>query len=62
MQRVLKKGGHRNLDVQVVPFADHSFTDWTFKERIKIEETIVAWILECLVELPTPDTSTTQER
>ena len=56
--------GHRNLDIQVVPFADHSFTDWTFKERIKIEETIVEWILERLAELPSaaPPTSTTQER
>ena len=64
LRRVLKQGGHRNLDIQVVPFADHSFTDWTFKERIKIEETIVEWILERLAELPSaaPPRSTTQER
>ncbi len=64
LQRVLKQGGHRNLDIQVVPFADHSFTDWTFNRRIKIEETIVEWILERLAELPSaaPPTSTTQER
>ncbi len=64
LRSVLKKGNHQTLDVKIVPFADHSFTDWTFNQRIKIEETIVAWILECLAELSSgaPPTSTTQER
>jgi len=64
LRSVLKKGSHQNLVVKIVPFADHSFTDWTFKERIKIEEQIVTWILERLAELPsgTPATSTTKER
>ena len=63
LRNVLQKGDHQRLDVKVVPFADHSFTDWTFKERIKIEKTIVAWILERLAELPSIATpGTTQER
>ncbi len=64
LRSVLKEESHQNLVVKIVPFADHSFTDWTFKERIKIEEQIVTWILERLAELPsgTPATSTTQER
>ena len=64
LRGVLKKGGHGMLDVKVVPFADHSFTDWTFNQRIKIEKTIVAWILERLAELRsgTPRPGTGQER
>ncbi len=64
LRRVLKKGGHRGLDLKIIPFADHSFTDWTFNRRIEIEKPIVEWILARLAELPssTPATSTTQER
>jgi pimeloyl-ACP methyl ester carboxylesterase len=64
LRDALNKGGARNLDVQVVPFADHSFTDWTFKQRIKIEETIVQWIVARLAALPAalPAAGTTQER
>ena len=64
LQRVLKKGGHRGLDLKIIPFADHSFTDWTFNQRIEIEKPIVEWILARLAELPsgTPATSTPQQR
>ena len=64
LRNVLKKGTHQNLDVKVVPFADHSFTDWTFNQRIKIEETVIDWVIERLAELPsgTPKTDPAKQR
>ena len=52
LRGVLPKGGSSILDVKIVPFADHSFMDWTFSRRIKVEETIIEWILERLPALP----------
>ncbi len=53
LKRVLQQGGHQDLDVRIIPFADHSFVDWTFNQRIKIEETIIDWIIKRLAALPT---------
>ncbi len=58
LQRVLQQGGHQGLDVQIIPFADHSFVDWTFNQRIKIEEIVIDWVIERLAEL-SPGTSKT---
>ncbi len=44
LRRVLSGGNHSDVDVVVVPFADHSFNDHTFSQRIRIEETILNWI------------------
>ena len=52
LQRVLHQGGHQSLDVQVFPFADHSFVDWTFNQRIKIEETVIDWVIDRLAAMP----------
>ena len=56
LQQVLQDTGHHDLDIQIIPYADHSFVDWTFNQRIKIEETIIDWINERLAALP-PATS-----
>ena len=46
LEQALERGGHRDLTVQIIPFADHSFVDWTFNQRIKVEEIVIGWILE----------------
>ncbi len=48
LQRALQDTGHKDLDIQIIPFADHSFVDWTFNQRIKIEETVIDWVIDRL--------------
>jgi len=64
LQNVLEEEGRRRLDVHIIPFADHSFTDWTFKQRIKVEEIVIAWIQARLADTSTgaPSVGTTQKR
>lgn len=52
LQQALQDTGHQDLDIQVIPYADHSFVDWTFNQRIKVEETIIDWVIARLAELP----------
>ena len=52
LQKVLQDTGHQDLNIQIIPYADHSFVDWTFNQRIKIEETIIDWVIARLAELP----------
>ena len=52
LQRALQDTGHQELDIQIIPYADHSFVDWTFKERIKIEETVIDWVVGRLAAMP----------
>ena len=64
LQQVLQDGGRQNLDVHIIPFADHSFVDWTFNQRIKIEETVIDWVIARLAELPPslPEAGATKRR
>lgn len=52
LQQTVKQGGDQDLEIQIVPFADHSFVDWTFNQRIKIEEVVIDWVLRCIADLP----------
>jgi hypothetical protein len=48
LRQALGAGGQREPDVIVFPYADHSLIDRIFSERIKVEETILAWIQQQL--------------
>lgn len=54
LRKALQGGGRREPDVVVIPYADHSFNDWIFKERIDVEATILAWIQQRLEPMPSP--------
>ena len=64
LKRELQQGGHQDLDIHIIPFADHSFVDWTFNQRIKIEETIIDWIIKRLAAMPSAPSKagSTQQR
>lgn len=64
LEQMMQQSGHRAVDIQIVPFADHSFVDWTFNQRIKIEEVVIDWVLQRVAELPAvaPGTSASKER
>lgn len=47
LQQALRAGG-REPDVIVFPYADHSLIDWTFRERIRVEEVVLDWIQQQL--------------
>ena len=48
LRQALRAGGQRAPDVVVFPYADHSLIDRVFRERIEVEETILAWIQQQL--------------
>ena len=51
LRETLDTYGHTAYDVRIIPYADHSFIDRTFQQRIPIEQHVIDWLLNRLSDL-----------